>query len=462
MGRVDRSRLPQSEAVPVPRFPVVRDGRLSNGLALKIAEHPGPPVVTFRLMMPVGSASDPPGSPGLAALTADLLDEGNADRTGLEVHAALDAIGARLGTEVSADATVISLTTLSRYASEGLALLADIVARPRFDDADVDRVRALRRSRLRQMRSAPSAVADRVFIETVYPEHPYGHLGVGTDESLAGFTRADVFGFHQDAYQLGIATLIASGALTHDQFVASAEGSFGKLTVRQPTKGAVAEPMCFNDVRALATNVVLVDRPGAVQSELRVGHVAAARQTPDYHALRVLNMVLGGQFVSRLNQVLREEKGYTYGVHTVFDCRRAPGPFTFQGSVQADATVESIREVLGQMVSIGGDRPVVPAELDLAQAALTRGFARGFETAGQVVRGIGQLVLHELPEDSYDRFVPEVEAVDIGGVTAAAKAHLHADRATIVVVGPAEVVGPGLDALGLGEVILVDALTDGE
>ncbi len=462
MGSVDRLRLPQPGAVPVPRFPVVRAGRLSNGLALRIAEHPGPPVVTFRLMTPVGSASDPVGSPGLAALTADLLDEGGAGRTGLELHAALDAIGARLGTEVSADATVISLTTLTSYATEGLALLADIVARPRFDEADVDRVRALRRSRLRQMRSVPGAVADRVFIETVYREHPYGHLGLGTDESLASLTRTDVFGFHRDAYQLGIATLIAGGALTHDQFVASAERSFGKLPVRQPTEGGVVEPLQLNDVRALAKNVVLVDRPGAVQSELRVGHVAVARQTPDYCALQVLNMVLGGQFVSRLNQVLREEKGYTYGVHTAFDCRRAPGPFTFQGSVQADATVESIREVLGQMASIGSDRPVVPAELDLAQAALTRGFARGFETAGQVVRGIGQLVLHELPEDYYGRFISEVEAVDVGDVTAAAKANLHADCATIVVVGPAEIIASGLDALGFGEVIRVDALSDDE
>ena len=140
------------------------------------------------------------------------------------------------------------------------------------------------------------------------------------------------------------------------------------------------------------------ERPGAVQSELRIGHVAVARRAPDYHALLVLNMVLGGQFVSRLNRSLREEEGYTYGVRTAFDFRRLPGPFSLQGSVQADATGESIAEVLEQMEAISGKRAVTTPELDLARAALTRGFARGFETAGQVVRSVARIVQHALPK----------------------------------------------------------------
>jgi predicted Zn-dependent peptidase len=162
-------------------------------------------------------------------------------------------------------------------------------------------------------------------------------------------------------------------------------------------------------------------------------------------------MVLGGQFVSRLNLSLREDKGYTYGVRTSFDCRRAPGPFSMRGSVQSGATVEALQEVFAQMEAIGRDCPTTPPELDLARAALTRGFARGFETAGQVARGIGQLVLHGLPEDYYDRFVTQVEAVDASAVTAAATAHLHADRAVAVIVGPADQIAPGLGVLNLGD-----------
>ena len=457
MPGVDRARMPEPGPVPTVRFPAVRAVRLSGGLAMRTVEHPGPPVVTFRLAMPVGSASDPAGQAGLAALTADLFDEGSEERTAHELHAALDRIGARLGTEVGADASTVSLTTLSRFAAEGLALLAEIVARPRFDEADVDRVRGLRRSRLRQMRTVPGAVADRVFLETLYPAHPYGHLGIGTDDSLSGLTAEHVRGFHQDAYQLGPATLVAAGALTHDGFIEAAERAFGEVPVRRASDAVVVDPVGFPAPGPPAVRLVLVDRPGAVQSELRVGHVAAARCTPDYHALQMLNMVLGGQFVSRLNSSLREDKGYTYGVRTAFDCRRAPGPFAMQGSVQSGATVEALQEVFAQMEAIGTDRPVTPMELDLARAALTRGFARGLETAGQVARAIVRLVQHGLPEDYYDRFVGEVDAVDASAVTAAATAHLHADRAVAVIVGPAEQVAPGLGVLNLGDPERVEA-----
>ncbi len=448
---VDRSRVPQPGPVPTVRFPAVRVVRLSNGLAMRTVEHPGPPVVTFLLAMPAGSASDPAGQAGLAALTADLLDEGSDERTALELHAALDRIGARFGIEVGADATRVSLTTLSRSAAEGLALLAEIVARPRFDETDVARVRDLRRSRLQQLRAVPGAVADRVFLETLYPAHPYGHLGIGTDDSLSRLTAADVQRFHRDAYQLGPATLIAVGALTHDRFVEAAERAFGEVPVRPVCDAVVVDAAGLGAPGPPSARLVLVDRPGAVQSELRVGHVAAARSTPDYHALQVLNMVIGGQFVSRLNLSLREEKGYTYGVRTAFDCRRAPGPFAMQSSVQSGATVEVLQEVFAQMEAIGRDRPVTPTELDLARAALTGGFPRGLETASQVARGVGRLVLYRLREDYYDQFVTQVEAVDASAVTAAATAHLHADRAVAVIVGPADEIAPGLGVLNLGD-----------
>jgi zinc protease len=437
--------------VPAVRFPSVRVVRLSHGLRVRAVEHPGPPVVTFLLTIPVGSASDPAGQAGLAALTADLLDEGTETRTALELHEALDRIGARLGTGVGPDASTVSLTTLSRHAVEGLSLLAEIVARPRFDEADVARVRELRRNRLRQLRTVPSAVADRIFLETLYPAHPYGNLGIGTDASLSALTEGHVRQFHRDAFPLGPATLIAVGALTHDELIEAGERVFDDVPVRPADESVVVDPTGLGAPGPPSARLVLVDRPGAVQSELRVGHVAAARCTPDYHALQVLNMTLGGQFVSRLNLSLREEKGYTYGVRTAFDCRLAPGPFAVEGSVQTGATVESLQEIVRQMEAICDDSPVTPSELDLARAALTRGFARGFETAGQVARAVAQQVLHGLPEDYFDRFVAQVEAVDAPAVTAAATVHLHADRAVVVVVGPADEIASGLRALDLGE-----------
>ncbi len=453
---VDRSRLPLPGPPPAARFPAVARRRLASGMALRAARHPGPPVVHWLLLWRAGAAADPPSQPGLAALTADLLDEGTEARSVLELHGALDRLGARLGLHVGADATMVSLTTLEHHAAEGLALLLEVVTRPRFADGDFDRARGLRRSRVRQMRTVPAAVAERVYLETLYRGHPYGHLGIGTDEALSRMTVDDVRRFHHERYRLGAATLIATGPPSAEAFADIAERAVGNLPagtadppepVAAPAAGAPGPP---------PARLVLVDRPAAVQSELRVGHVAAPRRTSDYHALQVLNMVLGGQFVSRLNRSLREEKGYTYGVRTAFQFRRGPGPFVMQGSVQADATVEAVREVLDEMRGIGGERPATPAELDLARSALTRGFARGFETAGQVARGVAQLVQYDLPADEHDRFVPAVAAVDAPAVTDAAGRHLHADRAVVVVVGPAADIERGLGTLSLGDPQWVD------
>ncbi len=456
MAAVDRTRLPAPGPAAAVRFPAVARHRLSSGMALRTGRHPGPPVVHWLLLWRAGTAADPASRPGLAALTADLFDEGTERRSGLELHDALDRLGARLGVQVGADATMVSLTTLDRHAAEGLALLLEIVTRPRFAAADFDRVRELRRSRVRQMRTVPAAVAERVYLETLYRGHPYGHLGIGTDAALSRMTVDDVRRFHRERYRLGAATLMATGPFPDAAFADMADRAVGDLPAAEADAPAPDAPPDAGARGSPPARLVLVDRPGAVQSELRIGHVAAARRTPVYHALQVLNMVLGGQFVSRLNQSLREEKGYTYGVRTAFQFRRAPGPFTMQGSVQADATAEAIREVLDEMDALGGERPVTPPELDLARSALTRGFARGFETAGQVARGVAQLVQYDLPADEHDRFVPAVTAVDAPAVTAAAARHLQADRAVVVVVGPAAQIEPALGALSLGDPQRVD------
>src|SRR3954470_18014019 len=200
------------------------------------------------------------------------------------------------------------------------------------------------------------------------------------------------------------------------------------------------------------TRLALVHRPGAAQSELRLGHVALPRTSPDYHAALVANMILGGQFVSRINMNLREDKGYTYGARTAFEFRRAPGPFVLHASVQADATAEAIREAISEISSIRGERPVTKEELELGRASLTRGYPRNFETADQVARGAAQLALYELPDDSFATFVPKVLALDEKAVTEAAARHIDPARLLTVVVGDRDKILSTLKALDLGEV----------
>lgn len=448
---VDRSRLPALGVDRAFRFPAVERTALDSGLRIWAVERRDVPVLALLLVLPTGSVDDPPDRPGLASLTADLLDEGTGTRSAVDMHDALARIGAQFDTEASCDATLVTLVTLSRFRDEGLRLVADMVFRPRLGTDDFERVRELRRNRLAQLRDVPGAVAERVFAERLFGAHAYGHLPVGTEPALTAVTAGEVRAFHATHYRPERAVLIAVGDVTTGEIVASAREAFAGLDAGGP---AAAAGPARDAVPAATRRLVTVHRAGSPQSELRIGRIAAGRSTPDYHALVVLNTVLGGQFVSRINLNLREEKGYTYGARSGFDFRRQPGPFVVQASVQTDATADAVREVLREVDEIGGERPVSARELALARAALTRGYPRNFETAEQVARAIAQLALYELPDDYFDGFVERVRAVGIDEVTDAARRYLPADEMLAVVVGDCDRVAGPLETLGFGEVAM--------
>jgi len=451
MTRVDRSRLPDLGPDPVFHFPRIAKRRLPNGLGVWTVEHRSVPVVTCVLLLAVGSAADPAGCPGLASLTGDMLDEGAGALTALQVNDALARIGAQFDTEVGPDATILTITTIARFAARALALLADLVIRPQFDPREFERVRQLRAHRLRQLREVPSAIADRAFAPLVYGDHPYGHLAIGTEEALHRIAVDEVSGFHRRAYRPSDATLLIVGDGAHEALAETANESFGGWTEgsRDPEINAALERALVRPA-ATPSHLAIVDRPGAAQSELRIGHVAAPRTSPDYHALILLNLVLGGQFVSRINMNLREDKGYTYGARTSFDFRRGPGPFVLQASVQTAATAAAIAEVLAEVEGVRSQRPISDAELALARAALTRGYPRNFETAEQIARSITQLALYRLPDDYFERFVPTIASLELDVLGDVAARHLHPSRLIALVVGDRATIEPTFDALPFG------------
>ena len=452
---VDRRRLPPAGVGPPYRLPEFHRSALPGGGRVRAAEHRRAPVVTFLLLLPAGSAADPAASPGLAGLTADLLDEGTVDRSGVELHRALLRIGGRLDTEVSSDASIVGLTTLSRHARDGLRLLIEVAARPRFDPADVARVRDLRLNRIRQLRRSAGAVADRVFLETLYRSHPYGHPALGTEAGLKAAGPDDVEAFHRRRLLSPPWTLVAVGDVPPEELLADAEracadavaGGGGGGTSGDRTPDAAPPP----DPPPVRDRMVFVPRAGAVQSEIRLGHAGPPRSAPDYHAACVLNMILGGQFVSRVNLNLRETKGYTYGARTAFDWRVGPGPFRLQAGVQTSATADAVREAAREIAEIRGLRPPSARELETAKAALTRGFPRSFETAARIARAGVQLALHDLPDDDYTQFVPRIQAVGSDDVLQAAARRLRPDDLAAVVVGSRSDVLDSLAGLGFGD-----------
>lgn len=450
---VDRSRLPVPGAPRPFHFPAIEKSALPSGLRLWSVGHSSIPVVTIAMLIRRGAADDPPGLEGLAALTVDMMDEGSGDKSAIEIHEALSRVGAQLDSDIGADASVLTITCLNRFLGAALSLLADIVARPSLREVDFERVRQLRLHRLTQLRDMPGAVADRAFIRLLYGAHPYGHTPLGNERSLSTARVDDVRTFHHAVVQPSDATLVVAGDCDHGSVQELAAQAFGGWTGttggQPPVFPALPSPPRLN----------VIARPGAPQSELRIGHVAASRSTPDYHALVAANMVLGGQFVSRINLNLREEKGLTYGARTSFDFRRMAGPFSLQVSVQTAGTAQAIHESVEEIAAIRGSRPVTTEELALGVAALTRGYARNFETAEQLGRAVTQIALYDLPDTYFDDFVPTIERLTAEDITRVTAGYLDPARLTTLVVGDYDAIGADLAGLNLGVPSLMAADT---
>jgi predicted Zn-dependent peptidase len=421
---------------------------LANGLDVRAVTHTNVPVVSAVLIVRGGTSADPAGREGLAAFTADLLDEGSGGRTALQVADELARYGADLDLDVGPDATLVSITTLTRYARPALTLLAEMAILPNLADADIARVRKLRLERLRQLRDHAPAIAERALARVLYGDHPYGHLSLGTESSLLETTADDLRAFHAGAFSPAQSTVIIVGDAAAADLVDMVDMAFGaweppSSLMAVATDAGLRPPPPLPEPR-----LAVVARPAAAQSEVRIGHLCTSRSTPDYHALVVLNMILGGQFVSRVNMNLRQDKGYTYGVRTGFDLRRGLGPFVLQTSVQTEVTAAAIREALRELSEIRDVRPATADELTLSKAAITLGFPRGLETAQQVARNLVQVALHGLPDSWFEEYVPRVEAVSADEVTRVAQTYLDPAKFATVIVGDIERFKPDLSALG--------------
>ena len=446
---VDRSRLPVPGPDRVFHFPRIVRRALADGLELRAIRHRSVPVVSMVLLVPGGSAVDPDAAHGLVSMTAGLLDEGSRGQSALDIAERVARIGGDLDVEVGMDAVAVSLTTLDRFFECGLELVHEIVTAPNLANDDFNRVRNLRLERLAQMKDHAAAIAERAFARVLYGPHPYGHLSLGSEPALTAMTVDAARAMHAALFTPAGATLVIVGDRSEEQLLDVAAARFDSWR-------AAASTMTIDRATGLAPPpppreaLVVIHRPAAAQSELRIGHVCAPRSTPDYPKLLVLNTILGGEFVSRLNLNLRESKGYTYGVRTGFNLRRGVGPFVMQTSVATDVTAPAIHEALAEIRAIADQRPATADEVAQAFASLSKGYPRGFETAGQVARSVAQLALHNLPDTYFEEFVPRLAEVTAADVSAAARQYLAPLKMSTVIVGDLDKIHGSLAGLGLG------------
>ncbi len=451
-GGSDRSKRPEPGPQPGATLPSLQRTTLSNGLELVVAERHEIPVVTLDLVVDAGYASDAGGKPGTAKLAANMLDEGTRRRSALQLSEALQRLGAGLSTGSNLDQTTVSLDALKANLDASLDLFADVVLSPSFPQADFDRLKKQQAAAIGQELAQPNGVAMRVVPGLIFGRgHPYGNplTGSGTAASVASITRDDVVAWHQAWFKPGGATLVVVG----DTTLAEIRPKLERLLAGWKAGRSPKQPI--GQGTPPSAGLYLIDRPGAPQSLILMGTVAPPRRPGPDVAQLVMNTVLGGQFVSRLNMNLREEKHWSYGASTVLLGTSGPRPYLGFAPVQADKTAEALAEFQRELRGIRGERPVTPDELQAAQSNLTLSLPGQWETARAVAGSIGEIVRFRLGDDYFAGYADRVRAVTLADVAEAAKV-LQPSETVWVVVGDRAKVEKGLEGLGLGKVRLLD------
>jgi zinc protease len=410
-----------------------------------VAERRDVPVVNLQMLARGGSGVLMEGKAGLASLTAAMLNEGAGRRSSLEIADELDRLGAIFHSSAGFDASEVELNVITPCFPEALEVFADVVQRPTFPASELERIRGERLARIAQELDDPRALATHSFARVVFGEaHPWGSPLLGTPRTLPGLTREDVAAFYAANLHPGCATLIAVGDVQVGSMERALNDAFGDWTPRVWTPPEIPGPPPVTELR-----VYLVDRPGAPQSEVRVGRVAVSRATPDYFALTVMNTVLGGAFTSRLNSSLREAKGYTYSAGSGFSMRKTPGPFVAQAAVHTPVTADAVCEMLREIRRMG-DELVSPDELERAKRHLALRLPQRFETVSDVTARLAETVLYELPEDYFDHYVERIMAVTAEEVQRVARAHLNPAHMVVIVAGDRAAVEEPLSRTRLG------------
>ncbi len=451
----DRSKLPEPGPPVTAAFPAVERATLSNGLKVVLAARPSIPQVRLDLVLDAGFAADQSGLPGTANMAFAMLDEGTTTRTSLEISETLQRLGANLGTFSRLDYSTVSLEALKENLDPSLALFADVVLHPSFPPADFDRLKKQQLAAIVREKAEPVSMAFRVLPGLLYgPGHAYAvpWTGTGTEESASRITRSDVQKFHDSWFKPNHATLIVTGATTMAEIRPKLERLFaGWMPGEIPAKniGDVPPPS--------KPAVYLIDRPGALQSVVLAGDLAPPKNNPDEPAIETMNAILGGEFGSRINLNLREDKHWSYGAFSFIRDARGQRPFVAYAPVQTDKTKESIVELEKELRAILKDRPIEPAELAKAKSALTLSLPGEWETMAAVAGTLRSIVTYGLDDRYYDTYPAKVRALTLDQIPAAAAEVVHPDELVWVIVGDLSKIEAGVRELNLGEVKVIPA-----
>lgn len=434
-------RPPRPIAAREVKFPPYAVKTLANGLQVIAVSHHEQPAVSVRLIVRAGAAQDPADKPGLASLAATLLDQGTTTKTAEQIANAIDSIGGAMGTGAGTDLSFINAVVMKDSLNFALDMVADVAQRPAFAPEEIERQRQQSLSGMQVSYEDPEFLANIVFDRLVYGFHPYGRPQSGTPQSIAALTREDLLAFHRKWFGANNAILAIVGDVTAEEAFAGAERAFGKWA-KAETGG-----LASTDPPPPTRRLVIIDRPGAVQTEIRAGNIAIPRKHDDYMALDLASKVLGGEGANRLFRVLRTERGLTYGASADFNALKQSGDIVAQTNTKSETTGDTLRLIVDEIWKIQRDR-VGGRELEGAQEYLTGSFPLTIETPSQIALQILNAVFFGLDMNDLQTYRERVNAVRVDDVQRVARAYLHPDRLTIVLVGDAGAITRQLPGAG--------------
>jgi zinc protease len=446
-------RPPRSLPARDIKFPPYEIQTLANGLKVVAVLHHEQPVVSMRMIVGTGTSSDPKGKLGLAHLLASLLDQGTTSKSAQQMNDAIDSIGGAMGAGAASDLSFMNMVVMKDSFEPGIRMLADMVEHPAFAAEEIDRQRQQQLSFLRVSLDDPEYLANTVFDRLVYGFNGYGMPDSGTPVTMAGITRNDLLAFHQRYFAPNNAILAIVGDVTAEETFDTVKKVFGDWKSRDVPREPFVEPP--NSTR----RVIVIDKPDAVQTEIRVGNIGVPRNHSDYMALNLAIRILGGEGSNRLHQVLRTDRGLTYGAQADMNTLKESGDFVAETNTRSDATGEVLRLIVDEMWRLQRER-VSEGELAAAKAYLTGSFPLTIETPDSIALQVLNVMFYGLPLEQLQTFRDRVNRVTVDDIERVARFYLKPDAVSVVLVGNASVFVPQLRGVGFGryETIPIDNL----
>lgn len=443
---VDRTKPPQLPELPKLNLPKAEKFELSNGLKVTFIEKHEVPLVQLNIMLNVGSVNEKIEKAGISSFMMDMLMEGAAGKTSLELSDEIDFLGANISTGSSYHTSEITLHTPLAKFDEALKLLADITLKPDFPESEFKRLKNYYLGLLTQAFDRPTSIAYFGFAQILYGKnHPYGRSSIGDESTIKNFSQKDLKDYYSEFFKSNNACIVVVGYIKKDELKKKLEMNFGKWE-----SGKIQESKYEKPAQVEKRKIYIIDKPEAPQSVIYIGKVGEPRSTEDYSAITVMNTVLGGLFTSRLNNNLREEHGYTYGARSYFAFRKEAGPFIASSSVQTEVTDSALYQFFVELKGIS--EPVSENDLLRGKNYVALTYPSEFQNVANIASQIGEMIQYNLPDNYFNEFIGSILNVSAKDFEKAAKKYIVPEKMIVVVVGDKTKIEEPLKKLNLGEV----------